>query len=101
MKNKCSTHTLLILCASFLLVSIPAFSDTAKRFEAHMDFLASDLLRGRDTGSVGHEIAAQYIATEFAKMGIVPAGNDGYMQRIEFKSAYLNTESPKFSFNLQ
>ncbi len=62
-----------------------------------MDFLASDLLRGRDTGSVGHEVAAQYIATEFAKMGIVPAGDDGYMQRIEFKSAYLDQDSPEFS----
>lgn len=70
---------------------------TAQRFEAHMDFLASDLLRGRDTGSVGHEVAAQYIATEFAKMGIMPAGEEGYMQRIEFKSSWLDTDSPKMT----
>jgi hypothetical protein len=75
-----------------------ALADTAKRFEAHMDFLASDLLLGRDTGSVGHEVAAQYIATEFAKMGIVPAGDDGsYQQRIPFKSAILNTATPNMS----
>jgi len=64
-----------------------------------MDFLASDLLRGRDTGSVGHEVASQYIASEFAKMGILPAGDDGtYMQRITFKSAVLDLESPEFSY---
>lgn len=95
MKN--NSHYLIHIC-SFLLMTCHISvgkSDTAKRFQAHMDFLASDLLEGRDTGSLGHEIASQYIATEFAKMGITPAGDDGsYMQRIEFKSALLDVESP-------
>ncbi|TDR19375.1 M28 family metallopeptidase [Marinicella litoralis] len=89
-------NALLISCTCLLLVTPDAHSDTAQRFEAHMDFLASDLLRGRDTGSVGHEIAAQYIATEFAKLGIIPAGdNGGYQQRVPFKSALLDLDSPK------
>lgn len=90
----------LILMAFFLSLSIvrPVWADTAKRFEAHMDFLASDLLNGRDTGSLGHEVAAQYIATEFMKMGIVPAGEDGsYMQRITFRSALLDQASPELT----
>ncbi len=95
--KKSPTYLLMLSCLlTFSSSQIQA--DTAKRFEAHMDFLASDLLRGRDTGSLGHEVASQYIATEFAKMGILPAGDDGgYQQRVEFKSALLNTDSPKFS----
>ncbi len=82
------------MLSSFTVVS--ADSQTPKRFEAHMNFLASDLLRGRDTGSRGHEIASEYIASEFAKMGIMPAGDNGsYMQRIEFKSALLDVNSPE------
>ncbi|MCX7553849.1 M28 family metallopeptidase [Marinicella sp. S1101] len=95
-----NTSRLIQLLILTLLINLPysSHAQTAKRFEAHMDFLASDLLQGRDTGSVGHEIASQYIATEFAKMGILPAGDDGgYMQRIDFKSAVLDLDSPKMS----
>ena len=86
--------TLLTLCGGGVYAN-----ETATRFEAHMDFLASDLLLGRDTGSVGHEVASQYIATEFAKMGIKPAGNDGYEQRIQFKTAVLKTTTPQMTIS--
>jgi hypothetical protein len=94
-----NTQYKTILGLIVITVSSASFAaDTAERFEAHMDFLASDLLLGRDTGSDGHEIASQYIATEFAKLGIVPAGDDGgYQQRIPFKSALLTLDSPKLS----
>src|SRR5256885_3754542 len=36
----------------------------AAGIRAHMEFLADDLLEGRDTGSRGHAIAAKYVATE-------------------------------------
>jgi hypothetical protein len=93
--------TLKLICLIFacLLAQPASAAETAQRFAAHMDFLASDLLRGRDTGSVGHEVASQYIASEFAKMGVLPAGDDGtYMQRIEFKSTVLELESPEFTY---
>src|SRR5579863_7325602 len=48
---------------------------------AHVKFLASDLLEGRGTGQRGGDIAAEYIATEFALYGLKPAGDNGtYMQ---------------------
>ena len=33
-------------------------TDAADRVRAHVEFLASDLLEGRETGTRGHEIAA-------------------------------------------
>lgn len=39
---------------------------SAKAIEAHMTFLGDDSLEGRDTGSRGHQIASNYIATQLA-----------------------------------
>ena len=62
----------------------PAFS--ADRFRATVGFLADDLLQGRDTGSEGHEIAARYVASRFAELGLKPGGGDGgWYQRITFQ----------------
>jgi Zn-dependent M28 family amino/carboxypeptidase len=49
----------------------------------HVQFLSSNALEGRGTGQRGGDIAAQYIATQFALYGLKPAGDDGtYMQRV-------------------
>lgn len=73
-----------------------------ENIKSHMHFLADDLLEGRETGSQGHEIASLYIAGEFAKYGLMPAGDqvDGktsYVQRINFRKGLLVQESPTFS----
>jgi Zn-dependent M28 family amino/carboxypeptidase len=53
---------------------------------AHVRFLSHDLLEGRGTGQRGGDIAAQYIATQFALYGLKPAGDSGsYLQKINFK----------------
>lgn len=39
---------------------------------AHIEFLAHDLLEGRGTGTPGHEIAARYVAAQFAQWGSAP-----------------------------
>ena len=48
-----------------------AFTD-AEIIEAHMAFLASDDLKGRDTGSEGIEMAARYIEDHFKSYGVRP-----------------------------
>jgi hypothetical protein len=50
---------------------------------AHLALLADDALEGRGTGQRGGEIAAKYLAAQFARLGLEPAGDDGtYYQRI-------------------
>jgi Zn-dependent M28 family amino/carboxypeptidase len=54
-----------------------------QRIRAHVRFLSSDLLEGRGTGQRGGDIAAEYMATQFALYGLKPAGDDGtYMQKV-------------------
>jgi aminopeptidase YwaD len=49
---------------------------------SHMEFLASDALRGRGSGTADELVAATYIASELRAYGIQPAGdNGGYLQR--------------------
>src|SRR5271166_96556 len=54
-----------------------------EKIRAHVKFLASDLLEGRGTGARGGDIAAEYIATQFALYGLKPAGDNAtYMQKV-------------------
>ncbi len=53
--------------------------------EAHMAYLAHDLLEGRETGTRGYELAARYVATQFQVLGLEPAGEEGYLQWIDFR----------------
>src|ERR1700678_3123853 len=49
----------------------------------HVRYLSHDLLEGRGTGQRGGDIAAEYIATQFAEFGLKPAGeNDSYLQKV-------------------
>ena len=54
----------------------------ARCIRAHMDFLASDALQGRGSGTRDEWIAATYIASELEQYGIEPAGeNGGFLQK--------------------
>jgi len=51
--------------------------------ETHVRFLSHDLLEGRGTGQRGGDIAAEYIAAQFALYGLKPAGDNGsYLQKV-------------------
>nr|WP_232787862.1 hypothetical protein [Paraglaciecola sp. MB-3u-78] len=85
------TGTLLIACQSEQVQHTSEISDDASRIKSHLRFLSDDLLEGRDTGARGHEIASLYIAAEFEKYGLTPAGDNGtYMQRVNFVQAYID-----------
>jgi Zn-dependent M28 family amino/carboxypeptidase len=59
-----------------------------RALEAHVRFLADDLLEGRGTGTRGHEIAARYVAAHFASLGLEPAGDAGtFFQSVPLKQS--------------
>ena len=60
------------------------------RWWSYVEFLASDKLEGRNTGSVGHRKAAEYVAAEFERDGFKPAGVEGYIQPVKFKTLQLD-----------
>ena len=84
----------------------PALSPEARRaiaaisadsLRGNLSFLASDQLEGRDTPSRGLDIAALYIAAQFRRAGLAPAGDDGYFQTAHM----LRVSEPPASFDLR
>jgi aminopeptidase YwaD len=47
---------------------------------SHIEYLASDKLEGRRTGTEGESLAAEYIASTFQRAGLQPKGTEGYLQ---------------------
>jgi hypothetical protein len=66
------------------MVAATDFSSEGARWWSHIQYLASDDLQGRNTGSEGHRKAARYVAGEFERAGLKPAGTSGYFQPVKF-----------------
>lgn len=60
--------------------------DAAARWWAHVAYLADDAMRGRETGSPEHRRAAEYVAEQFARAGLDPAGTAGFLQAVPLRS---------------
>ena len=80
----------------------PAFvaleSITPEHIRWHVRYLSHDLLEGRGTGQRGGDIAAEYMATQFAEYGLKPAGDHGtYMQKVPLVGI---TTLPETQFSL-
>src|SRR5712672_877639 len=69
-----------------------------EHIRANVRFLSHDLLEGRGTGQRGGDIAAEYIATQFALYGLKPDGDSGtYMQKVPMVGI---TPAPETTFEL-
>jgi hypothetical protein len=95
----CFASCLLLLSMAATLVVAAPPDGTADRniLKAHMAFLADDLLEGRETGTRGFDIAARYVAGQFAQYGVQPKGDNGsYLQTVPLKTGRLVQDSPVF-----
>lgn len=70
---------------------------TQEEYAAHLDFLSSDELEGRETAERGQKIAAKYLATQFQRIGLQP-GNDGSWYQ-EYKLTRTKVNDLEVSFN--
>jgi hypothetical protein len=95
--------------AGLLILPGAAFADSAdddvllaQRIEAHIDFLADDLLRGRQPGTPGFDIAAAYVASQYRQMGLQPAGNEGsYLQQVPLRRAWQEPGSAQMAIEVE
>lgn len=67
-----------------------------KQIKGQIEYLASDALEGRLTGSPGEKLSAEYIADVFKKYGLKPYGNaNTYFQTFEIVTLRMATDSGK------
>ncbi|MGZ7041922.1 MAG: hypothetical protein ACXVH7_09040, partial [Thermoanaerobaculia bacterium] len=74
------------LCAVMLFASAVAEAQSIRpdALRGYMRFLASDALEGRGTATRGHQIAAEYVATQFEALGLKPGASNSYFQTVPF-----------------
>lgn len=112
-KKSFKLHSIMKLNSTILLLivtfGISMAQDKSKEYAAsitiedlrkHLTFIASDSLKGRDTGSEGQNIAARYIANHFESLGLLPiinseSGKKDFFQRFDlyqksWTDAYLS-----------
>jgi Zn-dependent M28 family amino/carboxypeptidase len=91
--------TLLIPALAALLALSPTQDGvtriTSTGIRAHLEFLSHDLLEGRAPGTRGGELAAQYIATQFARVGLQPV-RGSYFQRVPLVGTTVDTAASSF-----
>jgi Zn-dependent M28 family amino/carboxypeptidase len=70
--NRLFSYLIIAVLATGALAqqSSPTNTPSVERLRAHVEYLASDKLEGRRTGSPGANLAAEYIAREFSRYGL-------------------------------
>src|SRR5258705_9788556 len=124
---KVANRLLVYLAIAVLAISAAAKQRTAtnaprvERLRAHIEYLASEKLEGRRTGTAGANLAAEYIAREFARYGlrrsigydtagmsILEADSPNrYLQKFPYvagvelgKDNWLSADAPKFGVSM-
>lgn len=66
-----------------IIISINTYAQqgiTVERLQKHLEYLASDSLQGRKTGTIYDAAAAKYIRNEFKKSGLQMMADDGFQK---------------------
>lgn len=81
------------------IASRPEDEALARLVRAHVTFLGDDLLEGRGTGQRGHQVAAHYVAAQFQRLGLKPAGDAAtYLQHADFIEAMHQLDRGVFRY---
>ena len=85
------------MLAALLLASPAAGQTPGEAWWHHVEILAADDMRGRQTGSPDFDRAAGYVIARFREDGLVPAGSDGFRQPVALEQQIVDQEaSPPF-----
>lgn len=101
------TIRIVYLLILIFLVSVlnaqnePIESITESDLRAHLEFISSDLMQGRDftTNTPGLEITAQYLKSQCIRLGLSPVNSGEYNQRVEL--VHLNNDADNTFIQIQ
>ncbi len=86
---------LLYIIGTILFFSCKPSYDPIRQITADIGILASDSLSGREVGTKGEKMAADYIADRFKRIGLVQYGTEGYLQPFFVKNSSNPHEQPE------
>ncbi|MGZ4856374.1 MAG: hypothetical protein ACXVKH_14575, partial [Candidatus Angelobacter sp.] len=83
---------LFLFCSLYFFLNVASAQQSSidqAQIRGSMEFLASDAMQGRASGSHDELLAATYLASQLREIGIEPAGDDG---------GYIQSVSGEFNF---
>src|SRR3954453_13386482 len=81
-----------------MCMTLQAQSVRPSAIASHIHFLADDVLEGREPGTRGFEVAAEYVRAQFAAVGLQPLKSD-WFQRFALRAAALDETQSSLSIN--
>jgi hypothetical protein len=90
----------LLLCLLAVAGSPASSAPTVQEapIRAHIAFLSDDLLEGRGIGQRGGELAVKYLETQLQALGLAPAADGGYLQRVDLLGLRLLVDRSRLDF---
>ncbi len=93
--NRQKCFIAVVLAAGFTAYAAADFNAQGNRWWSYVEYLASDALEGRGLGTEGFRKASEYVAGQFERAGLKPAGTAGYFQPIQFDFREIVEEQSK------
>lgn len=100
------SKSLILIVLLFTISNIAVYNQqadnpevTTAEIKEHISFLASDKLKGRDSGTEELFGAAVYISDEFKNYGLEPLFKDGFLQEFPFVKTIELTDKNSLSFS--
>src|SRR5260370_41901481 len=75
----------IFLLSALSLFAAADYAAEGKLWWSHIEFLANDDMRGRDTGSKEFRQAADYVAVKFEGRGLEAGGTSAYAQQARYR----------------
>ena len=80
---KAKTIISLLLIFSSCTKNIDNQEEIISKMRAEVTYLSSDKLEGRQTGTEGERLAAEFIESKFIEYNLMPKGDSGYFQHFK------------------
>jgi hypothetical protein len=90
-------HLSLLLIVLLLSCKTTPPYDAISSLKRDIGLLASDSLAGREVGTEGERMAADYLRNRMKEVGLVPKGTEGYFQKFFVKKSTNPHEEAKIS----
>lgn len=83
-----------IITTTLLLATLKAQTISAEQLKKHIEYLASDNLKGRGTGTEEEKKAAQYIANQFQQYRLKPLNNEKNAASYFYEFTFRKKKNP-------
>jgi hypothetical protein len=97
--HRCCSLLLFLTISLTLFGAEPDYAREGEAWWARVKFLANDSMEGRNTGSDGYRKAADYVAAEFQRLGLKPAGAKNYFQPVKFRVRQIIEETSRLELS--